>query len=72
MGIDDVMRDRLRQQASTRDQQSGAGEHPDADVLNAFVEQSLSHAERAGVIGHLSECGVCRQVVALAWEAQDA
>jgi len=45
---------------------SPAIEHPDADVLTAFSERSLSQVERAGVIDHLSRCGECRDVVALA------
>ena len=40
--------------------------HPDADVLTAFSEQALSGRERAVVLEHLSRCGDCREVVALA------
>lgn len=40
--------------------------HPDADLLTAFTEQSLTGRERAGVMEHLSQCGDCREVVALA------
>ena len=45
--------------------QNGQQTHPDADLLTAFVEQALSTAERAEVLGHLSVCWECRQVVAL-------
>jgi hypothetical protein len=40
--------------------------HPDADVLTAFAEQSLPERERAGVLEHLAHCGDCRDIVALA------
>ncbi len=40
--------------------------HPDADVLTAFSEQSLPDLERDIVLEHLARCGECREVVALA------
>lgn len=40
--------------------------HPDADLLTAFAERSLGGSERAVVMEHLSVCGDCRDVVALA------
>jgi hypothetical protein len=43
--------------------------HPDAESLNAFVEQVLPERERAQVLAHLASCGHCRQVVYLAQEA---
>jgi len=45
--------------------------HPEADVLNAFAEQSLSAAERETVMHHLALCADCRNVVALALPALD-
>ena len=39
--------------------------HPDADQLNAFVEQALPAHEREQTLAHLAECAACRQVVAL-------
>ena len=39
--------------------------HPDADMLTAFVEQSLTSTERQSVVAHLSGCEPCREVVAL-------
>src|ERR1700733_219447 len=45
--------------------------HPEADVLTAFAEQSLSAPEREGVLQHLALCGDCRDVVALALPATD-
>jgi hypothetical protein len=41
-------------------------EHPDADLLTAFAERSLSDRERVQVTDHLSHCAQCRQVVAVA------
>ena len=46
-----------------------AGEHPDADLLTAFAEKSLSDRERANVLMHLSACADCREVVAIAMQA---
>jgi hypothetical protein len=40
--------------------------HPDADVLTGFAEQVLSGHERNRVIEHLSRCGECRDVAAMA------
>ena len=45
--------------------------HPDADVLTAFAEQSLPERERAGVLEHLAHCGDCRDIVALALPATE-
>jgi hypothetical protein len=47
--------------------QQGAQEHhPDADLLNTFMEQRLSAVERSEVLAHLSVCPKCREVLALA------
>lgn len=46
--------------------------HPDADVLTAFAEQSLTSAEREGVVAHLALCQGCRDVLALSLPAQEA
>jgi hypothetical protein len=40
-------------------------EHPTADLLSAFAEQSLSAPERAGVVSHLAKCPECRESLAL-------
>jgi putative zinc finger protein len=45
--------------------QPKATAHPDADMLTAYVEKSLSAPERQAVIAHLSVCGPCREVVML-------
>src|SRR5579863_4641746 len=52
--------------------QAPAGEHLDADLLTAFAEQSLPESERNFVLGHLSLCSDCREVVALALPATEA
>jgi Photosynthesis system II assembly factor YCF48/Putative zinc-finger len=48
------------------------GTHPDADLLTAFAEQSLSKSEQERVMEHLARCGDCREVVALALPAMEA
>jgi len=54
-----IVRERLRGQAV-------AGEHPDANLLSAFSERTLTEPEREQVLDHLSRCAECREVVALA------
>ena len=48
------------------------GEHPDADVLTAFAEQSLSERERTSVLLHLSTCPDCREMTALVMDREPA
>lgn len=43
---------------------SAAGNHPDADLLTAFAEQSLAESERARVMDHLARCSDCREALA--------
>jgi hypothetical protein len=46
----------------------GAAEsHPDADLLAAFAERSVSGRERDHVVEHLARCGDCREALALAF-----
>jgi hypothetical protein len=40
--------------------------HPDADLLNAFVEGGLLQRERTGLMEHLATCSACREVITLA------
>ena len=54
-----------------QEKQPAAGSHPDADLLTAFAEQSLAGDERASVMEHLSRCGHCRDVVAIALPATE-
>ena len=42
-----------------------AGQHPDADQLNAFVEHTLPAHEQQQTLAHLATCPGCRQIVAL-------
>jgi hypothetical protein len=42
------------------------GLHPDADVLNAFLEGALPEHERAECLTHLARCAQCREIVFLA------
>jgi hypothetical protein len=69
-----IVHDRLR--AAALDQglpATNAAEpnHPDPDLLTAFAEQSLSLAERDGVLEHLVLCVDCRDTVALALPAEN-
>jgi hypothetical protein len=49
-----------------------AVDHPDADVLTAFTEQSLPERERAQVLEHLARCVDCRDVLALSLPASES
>lgn len=64
-----IVYDRLR----TAEMQRAVVEpaHPEADLLTAFAEQTLSVTERDSVLAHLALCGDCREVVALALPAAD-
>src|SRR5690242_11006648 len=53
-----IARDRL--------QVSGGERHPDADLLTAFAEHSLTRLEHDRIVEHLSRCSECREVVVLA------
>jgi|HubBroStandDraft_6_1064221.scaffolds.fasta_scaffold33855_3 hypothetical protein len=54
-----IVTDRLRATAASTN-------HPDADVLTAFAERSLSDRERGVVLEHVARCRDCRDVIALA------
>jgi len=41
-------------------------EHPDANLLAAFAEKTLTEKERALVLDHLTQCTNCRDIAALA------
>jgi hypothetical protein len=45
--------------------------HLDADLLTAFAENLLGERDRTEVLGHLAECAVCRETVALANAAKN-
>ncbi len=40
------------------------GQHPDANLLAALVEKTLTERERTQVLDHLSQCAECREVAA--------
>ncbi len=48
------------------------GEHPDANLLAAFAEKSLTEKEHAQVLHHLSQCADCRVVAAFALPEEPA
>jgi photosynthesis system II assembly factor YCF48-like protein/putative zinc finger protein len=64
-----IVRDRL--QAARPAANLASANHPDADALTAFAEQSLPERERAVVLEHLARCGDCRDIVALALPATE-
>jgi len=64
--IPKIARARLEQQSA------GAGSHPDADQMTAFVERSLGAREREQVLEHLARCADCREVVMLALPPEEA
>jgi hypothetical protein len=51
--------------------QTAADEHPSADLLNGYMEQSLAANERTQVTKHLAACGECREIVFLANSVQE-
>lgn len=46
-------------------QNPAASEHPDADLLAAFSEHTLTAHEREQVVSHLAVCTNCREIVSL-------
>jgi hypothetical protein len=46
------------------------GEHPDANLLAAFVERTLTERERRQVLNHLAQCAECRALMALTLPAK--
>lgn len=57
-----IVQNRLRAQTAAQ----RPLEHPEADLLTAFVEMALPPTERDGVLQHLALCANCRELVALA------
>jgi tetratricopeptide (TPR) repeat protein len=41
-------------------------EHPELNLLAAFVEHTLTNEEREAIVAHLGECADCREQVAIA------
>ena len=56
--IPKIVRQRLRTGTELAD-------HPEANLLSAFVEQSLAEREQVQILQHLSQCVNCREIVAL-------
>ncbi len=48
------------------------GHHPDANLLAAFAEKTLTEKERTRVLHHLAQCAECREVAAFALPAEEA
>jgi len=46
--------------------QTPAEQHPSADLLNGYVEQTLTASERAMVMNHIAACQECREIAFLA------
>ena len=55
-----IVKSRLVQQRS-----ADHAEHPDANLLAAFAEQTLLERERASISAHLAQCADCRESLAL-------
>jgi len=62
--VPNIVRERLRAVVPP-------GDHPEADLLTAFAEQSLPERERAKLMNHLARCGQCRDVIMLALPAAE-
>jgi len=53
-------------------QQHSGSQHPDADLLTAFSEGTVTAAERAKLEQHLASCSECREVIFLAVPRTDS
>ncbi|MGH9603283.1 MAG: YCF48-related protein [Terriglobales bacterium] len=62
-----IVRERLKAQAS-----GPVDVHPDADLLTAFCEHTLTGTEHQQVIAHLALCADCRDAVALSTPPQSS
>ena len=58
-GIPKSVRDALARQAL-------ADQHPSADLLNGYIEQTLTASEQAMVMNHVAACQECREIAFLA------
>jgi hypothetical protein len=57
-GIPKIVEQQLHAMATIED-------HPDPNLLGAFVEKSLAQGEQLRVLEHLSRCTSCREIVSL-------
>jgi hypothetical protein len=55
-----------------RDDSAVRAVHPDPNLVNAFVENSLPDNARAQVVQHIAQCADCREVVFLSLPDQSA
>jgi hypothetical protein len=55
-----------------RDDSAVRAVHPDPNLVNAFVENSLPDDARAQVVQHIAQCADCREVVFLSLPDQSA
>jgi len=46
--------------------------HPDSDLINAFIEESLDPRDRDRLLEHLTQCVDCREIAALSLPELDA
>ncbi len=58
VGIPKIVEQQLHAMATVED-------HPDPNLLGAFVEKSLEQGEQLRVLEHLSRCTSCREIVSL-------
>ena len=73
-----IVLERLRRKALAPEASGGpspapglaASQHPDANLLAAFVERSLTERERGQVLNHLAQCAGCRELVELTLPAE--
>jgi Putative zinc-finger len=45
---------------------AAVGEHPDPNLLGAFMDRTLAKGEQVRVLEHLSRCMSCREIISLA------
>ena len=57
-GIPKIVAQQLHAMATVED-------HPDPNLLGALVEKSLAQGEQLRLLGHLSRCASCREIVSL-------
>src|ERR1700676_361958 len=62
--IPKIVRQRLQTDAKLAD-------HPEPNLLSAFVERSLGQREQFEVLHHLSQCTNCREIVSLSGAQPD-
>ncbi len=75
-GIPRIVLDRLKGRSLGRPNSGRSAienpqfQHPDANLLAAFLERTLTERERTQVLSHLAECAECREIAALTLPAE--